>query len=186
LQYAKECCFKVAHTATLASTLSSIGLEIPDVIILDLGLPDSEGVEVVTKLHAICSQVPIIVMTGIDDEKVAMEAVRRGAQEYLLKGQVETKFLGRIIRYSIERKRIEEDLKRNKHEQQVIFDSVPAMIWYKDKENRFIRANKAAAASIGLSVEEVEGKSAYDLYPEEAKKYGLIDEVMKEKPSKSK
>src|SRR3989338_2107131 len=56
-------------------------------------------------------------------------------------------------------------------QEEVIFNSVPAMIWYKDTENRILRANKAAAESMGLSIQEIEGRSTYDLYPEEAKKY---------------
>ncbi len=56
-------------------------------------------------------------------------------------------------------------------DQQIIFDSVPAMIWYKDRDNRILRANKPAAASINLTVEQMEGKSTYDLYPQDAEKY---------------
>lgn len=76
-------------------------------------------------------------------------------------------------------KRAEERLFQAQKEQQTIFDSVPAMIWYKDAENRILRANRAAASSIGLSVREVEGRSMYDLYPDQAKQYHRDDlEVM--------
>src|SRR5262249_43571087 len=56
-------------------------------------------------------------------------------------------------------------------EMEVLLDSVPAFIWYKDCENRILRANRRAAESRGLSVDQVEGRSAYDLYPDEAAKY---------------
>jgi PAS domain S-box-containing protein len=69
------------------------------------------------------------------------------------------------------RRRAEVALQRREREEQIIFDSVPAMIWYKDKDNRILRANKAAADSMGLRVEELEGKSTHDLYPEEANRY---------------
>lgn len=62
-------------------------------------------------------------------------------------------------------------LRKREQQEQTIFDSVPAMIWYKDKDNRILRANKAAADSMGLRVEELEGKSTHDLYPEEATRY---------------
>jgi len=65
--------------------------------------------------------------------------------------------------------------RRHQEEQQIIFDSVPAMIWYKDHQNRIIRANRAAAATAGLTVDEVEGRSTYDLYPDEAAKYHRDD-----------
>jgi len=68
-------------------------------------------------------------------------------------------------------KRAEERLFQAQKEQQVIFDSVPAMIWYKDAENRIVRANRTAANSLGLSVQDMEGRSAYDLYPQQAQQY---------------
>jgi two-component system cell cycle sensor histidine kinase/response regulator CckA len=60
-------------------------------------------------------------------------------------------------------------------EDQVIFDSVPALIWYKDADNKILRANRVAAESVGLTVSEIEGKSTYDLYPDEAAKYHQDD-----------
>lgn len=67
------------------------------------------------------------------------------------------------------------ELKRFGETQRVIFDSVPAMIWYKDSENKILHANESAARSMGLSIEEVEGRSTYALYPEEAAKYHADD-----------
>lgn len=64
-----------------------------------------------------------------------------------------------------------EELRRQTAERQTIFDRVPAMIWYKDAENRVLRCNRAAAASLGMTVEQMEGRSTYDLFPDEAKKY---------------
>ncbi|MGH8480497.1 MAG: sensor domain-containing protein [Gammaproteobacteria bacterium] len=73
------------------------------------------------------------------------------------------------------RRQIEESLRQQRREQQVIFDSVPALIWYKDRDNRVIRVNRQAADSLGKAVEEVEGRSFYDLYPEQAKRYHRDD-----------
>ena len=70
-----------------------------------------------------------------------------------------------------ERKRAEVMLHRQQNEYQTIFDSVPAMIWYVDKDNTVLRANKLAAQTTGLGVEEIQGRSAYDLYPDEAAAY---------------
>jgi len=65
----------------------------------------------------------------------------------------------------------EERLRKQQAEQQVIFDSVPALIWYKDTANRIVRINRPAAESAGLAVDSIEGRSTYDLYPDEAEKY---------------
>jgi len=70
-----------------------------------------------------------------------------------------------------ERRKIEQELRRQRTEQQTIFHAVPAMIWFKDKHNRILRANHHAAASIGRTVEEVEGRSTAELYPTAADKY---------------
>ena len=74
-----------------------------------------------------------------------------------------------------ERKRIEEALQRQREEQQIILDAMPAMVWYKDRDNRILRANRAAAESIGKSAAELAGESAYDLYPDEAAQYHRDD-----------
>ncbi|UCD70985.1 MAG: HD domain-containing protein [Syntrophobacterales bacterium] len=84
-----------------------------DVILLDLGLPDSRGLDTFTKIHAQAPGVPIVVLTAIDDEALALRAVRQGAQDYLTKGQVDSNLLVRAIRYAIERKRAGEELKRS-------------------------------------------------------------------------
>ena len=70
-----------------------------------------------------------------------------------------------------ERRQVEEALKRLSAEQQIIFDSVPAMIWYKDTQNRILRLNRPAAETMGLLVEEIEGRSVYELNPGEADHY---------------
>ena len=78
-----------------------------DVVLLDLGLPDvSTGLDTFEKTHALAPQVPIIVLTGHDDDEFAIEAVQKGAQDYLVKGQVTGGLLGRSIRYAIGRQKL--------------------------------------------------------------------------------
>lgn len=84
-----------------------------DAVLLDLGLPDNQGLGAIEYLRAKKSSIPIIVLTGLDDESVAIEAVRRGAQDYLIKGSITGSMLSRVIRYAIERKNYEEELKRS-------------------------------------------------------------------------
>jgi signal transduction histidine kinase len=82
-----------------------------ELLLLDLGLPDSQGLDTLTRAHAAAPEVPIVVLTALDDEAVAVQAVQRGAQDYLVKGQIESRLLTRAIRYAIERKRAEETLR---------------------------------------------------------------------------
>lgn len=83
-----------------------------DVILLDLGLPDSSGFETFTRVHAVAQSVPIVVLTGLDDDEMAARAVREGAQDFLVKSDMLHRVLGRTIRYAIERKRLETQLHR--------------------------------------------------------------------------
>src|SRR5262249_9573930 len=96
--------------------LDRVAQEHFDVVLLDLSLPDSVGLETLTTLHAQAPQVPVVVLTGFDDETIAVEAVQAGAQDYLIKGQAEGNLLVPAIRYAIERQRAEEALRQAKGE----------------------------------------------------------------------
>lgn len=80
-----------------------------DVLLLDLSLPDSQGLETFVRAHRAASHLPIVVLSGLDDETVALDAVHRGAQDYLVKGQVDGQLLIRALRYAIERKRLDDE-----------------------------------------------------------------------------
>ncbi len=82
-----------------------------DAVLLDLGLPDSEGLATLSKVQAKAFDLPVIVLTGLDDQALAERAVREGAQDYLVKGQVPAFLLCRSVRYAIERKRAEKALR---------------------------------------------------------------------------
>ncbi|HKY03744.1 MAG TPA: GGDEF domain-containing response regulator, partial [Blastocatellia bacterium] len=82
-----------------------------DVILLDLSLPDAEGLETVRKTHMYSLDVPIIVLTGTDDEEIGIESVKAGAEDYLIKGKIDGPLLVRSIRYAIERHRLIEEIR---------------------------------------------------------------------------
>src|SRR6202795_2927848 len=75
-----------------------------DIILLDLGLPDAQGLGAVRRAHAAAPRVPLVVLTGLDDESLAAQALQEGAQDYLIKGQIEGRGLLRALRYAVERK----------------------------------------------------------------------------------
>jgi len=103
----KQLVFKIEQVDTLAAGIEKIRKEKFDAVLLDLGLPDSKGLETFYSLHAVSPDLPIIVLTALHDEDAAIEAVRGGAQDYLIKGRLEGELLTRGILYSIERKRSE-------------------------------------------------------------------------------
>lgn len=100
----------VHHVTTLAEAIDRVtGLDddgAPDVVLLDLSLPDSQGLEGVLRLQAVNAGLPIVVLSGLDDEALSLAAVHAGAQDYLVKGRGEGEVMARAIRYAIERKRV--------------------------------------------------------------------------------
>lgn len=97
--------FELVHVELLSTALERCRADCFDVILLDLTLPDSTGLETFFTLCAAAGQVPIVVLTGLKDETAAIKAVQSGAQDYLIKGQVDDNALVRSIRYAIERSR---------------------------------------------------------------------------------
>ncbi len=83
----------------------------PDIILLDLMLSDSNGLETLKIIRKKVSKIPIVVLTGIDDEEIGIQAVKFGAQDYLVKNNIQSKFLSRVILYAIERAKTEEEIK---------------------------------------------------------------------------
>ena len=103
--------FQVTHVELMADAIARLANEPFDAILLDLSLPDSRGLGTVAQVNAAAPHLPIVVMTGLDDKDTGMEALRQGAQDFLTKGQVGGRLLGRAIRYAMERKQTERQLK---------------------------------------------------------------------------
>jgi phosphoserine phosphatase RsbU/P len=99
--------FELRHADRLADALQVLSAGGTDVVLLDLSLPDAHGMETLKRTLAQAPEAPIIVLTGLDDEELALRAVHAGAQDYLVKGQVDGAGLVRAIRYACERKRLE-------------------------------------------------------------------------------
>lgn len=97
---------RLLRASTLAQAVQLAGQVRPEVILLDLNLPDSSGIETLTRIAQHCPDIPVIVLTGDDNERLAMAAVRNGAQDYLVKGRVDSWTLIRTIRHSHERHRL--------------------------------------------------------------------------------
>jgi DNA-binding NarL/FixJ family response regulator len=98
--------FHIENCSNLTEALAHLASENPDVVLLDLGLPESQGLETLEKVLAADSNIPIVVFTGHYDEELGMQAVQKGAQDYLVKGQVTYDLLVRSLRYAIERKQM--------------------------------------------------------------------------------
>ncbi len=103
LKDAQDSRFEVVCRQSLADGLETLEETEIDIILLDLSLPDSQGLRTLDMVRKQFEGIPILVLTGLDDKKLSLEAVKRGAQDYLLKGTIHTDVMERCIKYAIER-----------------------------------------------------------------------------------
>ena len=111
LQQAKSKEFSLVHVKRLREALEQLNQDSFDAILLDLTLPDSQGLASLPPLISLAPSVPIVVLTNTNDDELAIEAVRQGAQDYLVKRQVNSQLLVRSLYYAIERKQMSESLR---------------------------------------------------------------------------
>jgi signal transduction histidine kinase/CheY-like chemotaxis protein len=111
-----ETTLEIKRAERLSTALEQLAGGKFDAILLDLSLPDAQGLNTIGRVHGQAPGVPIVVLTGLDDEEAAVKAVEQGAQDYLIKGQVDGHLLARSLRYAIQRHRAEERLKERNRE----------------------------------------------------------------------
>lgn len=100
--------FEVVLVGRLSECMALLENETPSCVLLDMGLPDAEGVEGIARIRFVAPDVPVVVLTGTDDDTVGIHALQRGAQDYLVKGAVDSRGLVKSIRYAIERMRADQ------------------------------------------------------------------------------
>jgi len=122
----------------LDTALGLLGKGNFDVVFLDLGLPDSRGIDSVSAVNAKAPDVPIIVLSGLDDAEMGATAVQKGVEDYLVKGQVDSDLLAHAVRYAIERRQTRKILDRKQKHLEAIFDAVPIGMLLVD-ENLIVR-----------------------------------------------
>ena len=168
----------VAETDRLARGIELMVEDGIDVVLLDLTLPDSGGLETFTRAHEAAPELPIVVLSGLDDEELALQAVHRGAAEYLVKGRIDAHLLQRSLRYAIERSQAEKELAKERDLLHTLLDNLPDRIYFKDHRSRFIRINRALTALFRLGrPDEAYGKTDADFYGTEHAQAALEDEI---------
>ncbi|HXD24232.1 MAG TPA: response regulator, partial [Gemmatimonadaceae bacterium] len=128
--------FDVTHVTDLRSAVASLTGRRFDVIILDLGLPDSTGLETLVRARGGAPDVPVIVLTGLDDEGSAINAVSHGAQDYLVKGAVTGQVLRHAITYAIERARLEATTREREDRFRQLTDNMKEVFFVVDSQFR--------------------------------------------------
>ena len=130
------------HVESMDEAEKHVAANSVDLILLDLGLPDAQGLNAVRRAFAAAPHVPLVVLTGLDDESLALQALQEGAQDYLVKGQIETRGLLRALRYAIGRKIMADGVSPEK-EQRPYINSI--MTEYHNTEDKLRQAQKMEA-----------------------------------------
>jgi diguanylate cyclase (GGDEF)-like protein/PAS domain S-box-containing protein len=155
---------EVSHVTTMSDAEAHLGRHDVDIIVLDLGLPDTHGVEAIRRAHAAAPRIPLVVLTGLDDESLAAQALQEGAQDYLLKGQIETRGLLRSLRYAIERKSMEEALFAEKERAQVTLKCIGDAVVCTDISGDITFLNPVAETMTGWSFTEAVGRPMAEVF----------------------
>src|ERR1700730_10931732 len=156
---------KLTHVECMSGAEKYLAEHTVDIILLDLGLPDAQGLEAVQRIHAAAPRVPVVVLTGKDDELLAAQVLQGGAQDYLVKGQIvsssgqiETRGLMRALRYAIERKTMEEALFAEKERALVTLNCIGDAVICTDFSGNITFLNVAEEKMTGWSRQQAAGR----------------------------
>ena len=147
------------------------------VILLDLGLPDSNGTRTLERTLDATRSIPVVVLTGCADEDVAVDAVAAGAQDYLMKGMTDGRTLFRALRYACERRRAEERIRVSEERYRALVENSADGIALLDGSGTIVYASPAVTRILGWLVEEFEGQNVFRFVHED-------DSIWKNRSSK--
>jgi PAS domain S-box-containing protein len=164
--------FDLTCVGLLRKAMESLSAQPFDAVLLDLSLPDSQGFDTFTKLHKQFPEVPIVVLSGLSDETLALRAVQEGAQDYLVKGQVNgADLISRSLRYAIERRRTQEALQESEERFRSAFDSAAIGMALVSLDICWLQVNRALCEIIGYSEQELLGTGCLEVtHPEDREK----------------
>lgn len=166
---------KITNSTNLSKALYALNDEVFDLIFLDLTLPDSDGLDSFLMINKAAGKIPIIVLSGMVNENLALEIVKQGAQDFLIKGNFDRSLLDKSIRYSIERKKNLDIIKQSENQYKYLFENNPIPMWAFDIETkRFLVVNQAAINHYGYTEDEFLSMTIYDIRP--ASEYYILED----------
>ncbi len=153
--------FAIHHVAALAPGLDAATTQSWDVVLLDLTLPDSAGLDTVTRFLAQATEPPVVVLTGLDDSAVGLQAVQQGAQDYLVKGQGDAEMLRRSLLYAMERKKAQRTIRDLHARNQLILESLGEGVVGVDTHGTITFVNPAFSEMLGWAADSVVGQGVH-------------------------
>ena len=159
---------EVRCCADLGTALETLREHIPGVILLDLGLPDSQGLDGLARIQQLAPGVAVVITTGAGDESLALEALRNGAQDYLLKGRLEASALARSVRYALERNQAESKLRQSEALFSAIANNMVDLLSIIEMDGTRIYTSPSYGRLLGYPEDELAGLTRKDLvHPED-------------------
>jgi len=155
---------KLAAVVCIDEAEQYLGQNAVDIILLDLGLHDAQGLAAVQRAHAAAPNVPLVVLSALDDESLAVQALQEGAQDYLVKGQLDARGLQRALRYAIERKSLDEALFAEKERAQVTLNSIGDAVICTDISGNITFLNAVAEKLTGWPWQEAAGRPMAEVF----------------------
>jgi diguanylate cyclase (GGDEF)-like protein/PAS domain S-box-containing protein len=153
----------VVHVESMREAETYLGGNRVDIILLDLGLPDAQGLEAVQRAHAAAPRIPLVVLTGLDDESLAARTLQEGAQDYLIKGEIDARGLVRALRYAVERKILEEAVFVERQRAQATLNCIGDAVACTDMPGDISFLNFAAEQLTGWSCRDGVGRPLGDV-----------------------
>jgi PAS domain S-box-containing protein len=141
--------FTLTHVDRLDTGIRCLDQSAIHIILLDLSLPDSQGAETLARMHAAAKGIPIVLMTGLEDEELGLRLIQAGAHDYLVKGQVTAPLLTRALTYAVERTRLERELREQTRLLQSVLHSMADGVVMADEAGTFQVWNPAAERIMG-------------------------------------
>jgi diguanylate cyclase (GGDEF)-like protein/PAS domain S-box-containing protein len=151
------------HVECMSDAEKSLAERPFDIILLDLGLPDSGGLSAVRRARAAAPRIPIVVLTGMDDQMLATQALQEGAQDYLIKGQTEARGLLRALRYASERNGMEDALFAEKERAQITLNCIGDAVACTDTAGNISFLNLVAEKMTGWQLQEAMGRPMVEI-----------------------
>jgi diguanylate cyclase (GGDEF)-like protein/PAS domain S-box-containing protein len=156
---------ELVHVDCVAAAEQYLREHVPHIVLLDLGLPDAQGIDAIRRVRRAAARVPIVVLTGLDDESMAIRALQEGAQDYLIKGEIEPRGLLRALRYAIERKVTEEALFVERELAQRTLNCIGDAVACTDHAGNISFLNDAAQTMAGWTLHEAAGLPVEIIFP---------------------
>jgi signal transduction histidine kinase/CheY-like chemotaxis protein len=174
LRHGSASIVELEHAGTLRAALEHLEAgPPPDVVLLDLSLPDSFGMDTLLKMRAAAPDTAIVVLTGSHDEDLGLQAVQMGAQDYLPKGDVDGKVLIRSLRYAVQRHRAEQQVRASEREYRSliddVFDTSMVAVLILDRAYRVVWCNAATEIYFGIPKDRLIGRDSRLLIDDELK-----------------